>query len=92
MTEGKKPPKLSDNLGVRAVRPADDPTLEERLHVQDLSLPVVQWRSSRKSPKFYVSLLPKLPGREIQRNQIDSPAGKAGSVLVVRFTLAVQGA
>jgi predicted 3-demethylubiquinone-9 3-methyltransferase (glyoxalase superfamily) len=40
--------------------------------------------------KLYVSLLPNSRIEHVQRNVMDSPAGKAGSVLVVRFTLAGQ--
>ncbi len=39
---------------------------------------------------FYVSLLPNSKIETVQRNVIDGPAGKAGSVLVVEFTLAGQ--
>ncbi len=39
---------------------------------------------------FYVSLLPDSRIETIQRNVVDGPAGKAGSVLVVEFTLAGQ--
>jgi predicted 3-demethylubiquinone-9 3-methyltransferase (glyoxalase superfamily) len=40
--------------------------------------------------KFYVSLLPDSRIKHVQKNPIDGPAGKAGSVLVVDFTLAGQ--
>ena len=40
--------------------------------------------------KLYVSLLPDSKIEHIQKNTVDSPAGKAGSVLVVEFTLAGQ--
>jgi predicted 3-demethylubiquinone-9 3-methyltransferase (glyoxalase superfamily) len=40
--------------------------------------------------KFYVSLLPDSQINRVQRNPVDSPAGKAGTVLVVQFTLAGQ--
>jgi predicted 3-demethylubiquinone-9 3-methyltransferase (glyoxalase superfamily) len=40
--------------------------------------------------KFYVSLLPDSRIDRVQRNVTDSPAGKAGTVLVVDFTLAGQ--
>ena len=36
------------------------------------------------------SLLPDLKITHVQKNPVDSPAGKAGSVLVVEFTLAGQ--
>jgi len=39
---------------------------------------------------FYVSLLPDSRIDTVQKNIMDSPAGKAGSVLVVTFTLAGQ--
>ncbi|SDT51293.1 VOC family protein [Bradyrhizobium canariense] len=45
---------------------------------------------AEEAAKFYVSLLPDSRIDKIQRNTIDSPAGKAGSVLVVQFTLAGQ--
>jgi predicted 3-demethylubiquinone-9 3-methyltransferase (glyoxalase superfamily) len=37
---------------------------------------------------FYVSLLPDSRIEHVQRNVMDNPAGKAGSVLIVDFTLA----
>ena len=40
--------------------------------------------------KFYVSLLPDSRIDKIQNNTVDGPAGKAGTVLVVEFTLAGQ--
>jgi predicted 3-demethylubiquinone-9 3-methyltransferase (glyoxalase superfamily) len=40
--------------------------------------------------KFYVSLLPNSKIEVVQRNIIDNPGGKAGSVVVVEFTLAGQ--
>src|SRR4051795_12816571 len=43
-----------------------------------------------EAAKFYVSLLPDSRIEKIQKNTVDSPAGKAGSVLVVEFTLAGQ--
>lgn len=39
---------------------------------------------------FYVSLLPDSRIDHVQRNTVDSPGGKAGTVLVVDFTLAGQ--
>ena len=39
---------------------------------------------------FYVSLLPDSKIETVQRNTVDGPGGKAGSVLVVEFTLAGQ--
>ena len=43
-----------------------------------------------EAAKLYVSLLPDSRIEKIQRNTVDSPAGKAGSVLVVEFMLAGQ--
>ena len=45
---------------------------------------------AEQAAKFYVSLLPDSRIEKIQKNPVDSPAGKAGSVLVVEFTLAGQ--
>src|SRR5438876_1689050 len=45
---------------------------------------------AEEAAKFYVSLLPDSRIEKIQKNTVDSLAGKAGSVLVVEFTLAGQ--
>ena len=45
---------------------------------------------AEQAAKFYVSLLPDSRIETIQKNVIDCPAGKAGTVLVVYFTLAGQ--
>jgi predicted 3-demethylubiquinone-9 3-methyltransferase (glyoxalase superfamily) len=45
---------------------------------------------AEEAAKFYVSLLPDSRIETVQKNVIDSPSGKAGSVLVVEFTLAGQ--
>ncbi len=45
---------------------------------------------AEEAAKFYVSLLPDSRIETVQRNTVDSPAGKAGTVLVVAFTLAGQ--
>jgi predicted 3-demethylubiquinone-9 3-methyltransferase (glyoxalase superfamily) len=45
---------------------------------------------AEEAANFYVSLLPDSTIEKVQKNPIDSPAGKAGSVLVVEFTLAGQ--
>lgn len=45
---------------------------------------------AEEAANFYVSLLPNSRIETIQKNTADSPAGKAGSVLVVEFTLAGQ--
>ena len=46
---------------------------------------------AEEAANFYVSLLPGSKIETVQRNPVDSPSGKAGSVLVVEFTLAGQG-
>jgi predicted 3-demethylubiquinone-9 3-methyltransferase (glyoxalase superfamily) len=45
---------------------------------------------AEQAARFYVSLLPDSRIDRIQRNLVDSPGGKAGTVLVVEFTLAGQ--
>jgi predicted 3-demethylubiquinone-9 3-methyltransferase (glyoxalase superfamily) len=45
---------------------------------------------AEEAAKFYVSLLPDSRIEHVQKNTVDSRAGKAGSVLVVEFTLAGQ--
>lgn len=45
---------------------------------------------AEEAAKFYVSLLPDSRIDRIQKNPVDGPAGKAGTVLVVQFTLAGQ--
>jgi predicted 3-demethylubiquinone-9 3-methyltransferase (glyoxalase superfamily) len=45
---------------------------------------------AEEAASFYVSLLPDSRIDKIQRNPADGPAGKAGTVLVVQFTLAGQ--
>ena len=45
---------------------------------------------AEEAAKFYVSLLPDSRIEHVQRNVMDSPAGKTGTVLVVQFTLAGQ--
>jgi predicted 3-demethylubiquinone-9 3-methyltransferase (glyoxalase superfamily) len=45
---------------------------------------------AEEAAKFYVSLLPDSRIETVQKNSVDGPGGKAGSVLVVEFTLAGQ--
>jgi predicted 3-demethylubiquinone-9 3-methyltransferase (glyoxalase superfamily) len=45
---------------------------------------------AEEAAKFYVLLLPDSRIEHVQKNPVDSPAGKAGQVLVVEFTLAGQ--
>ncbi len=45
---------------------------------------------AEEAANFYVSLLPDSKIETVQKNTVDGPAGKAGSVLVAEFTLAGQ--
>jgi predicted 3-demethylubiquinone-9 3-methyltransferase (glyoxalase superfamily) len=45
---------------------------------------------AEEAAKFYVSLLPDSKIEKVQKNSVDNPTGKAGSVLVVEFTLGGQ--
>ena len=45
---------------------------------------------AEEAANFYVSLLPDSRIEKIQRNVIDGHSGKAGTVLVIEFTLAGQ--
>ena len=45
---------------------------------------------AEEAANFYVSLLPDSRIERVQKNLVDGPAGKAGTVLVVEFTLAGQ--
>jgi predicted 3-demethylubiquinone-9 3-methyltransferase (glyoxalase superfamily) len=45
---------------------------------------------AEEAARFYVSLVRDSRIDHVQRNVMDSPGGKAGSVLVVKFTLAGQ--
>jgi predicted 3-demethylubiquinone-9 3-methyltransferase (glyoxalase superfamily) len=45
---------------------------------------------AEEAANFYVSLLPDSRIEKVQKNPVDGPAGKAGTVLVVEFTLAGQ--
>jgi len=47
-------------------------------------------REAEEAASFYVSLLPDSRVGRVQRSPGDTPAGKAGEVLVVTFTLAGQ--
>ena len=46
--------------------------------------------TAEEAANFYVSLLPDSKIEHVQKNPVDGPAGKAGTVLVVNFTLAGQ--
>jgi predicted 3-demethylubiquinone-9 3-methyltransferase (glyoxalase superfamily) len=45
---------------------------------------------AEEAANFYVSLLPGSKIETVQKNIVDGPGGKAGTVLVVEFTLAGQ--
>jgi predicted 3-demethylubiquinone-9 3-methyltransferase (glyoxalase superfamily) len=45
---------------------------------------------AEEAANFYVSLLPDSRIDRVQKNVMDSPAGKVGSVLVIEFALAGQ--
>jgi predicted 3-demethylubiquinone-9 3-methyltransferase (glyoxalase superfamily) len=45
---------------------------------------------AEEAAQFYVSLLPGSRIERVQKNVSDGPAGKAGTVLIVEFTLAGQ--
>ena len=45
---------------------------------------------AEEAANFYVSLLPDSRIEKVQKNPVDGPAGKAGTVLVVQFRLAGQ--
>jgi predicted 3-demethylubiquinone-9 3-methyltransferase (glyoxalase superfamily) len=45
---------------------------------------------AEEAANFYISLLPDCRIETVQRNTVDGPGGKAGTVLVVEFTLAGQ--
>lgn len=45
---------------------------------------------AEEAANFYVSLLPDSRIEHVQKNVMDSPSGKAGTVLVAEFTLAGQ--
>jgi predicted 3-demethylubiquinone-9 3-methyltransferase (glyoxalase superfamily) len=45
---------------------------------------------AEEAANFYVSLLPDSRITKVQRNIVDTPGGKVGTVLVVEFTLAGQ--
>jgi predicted 3-demethylubiquinone-9 3-methyltransferase (glyoxalase superfamily) len=45
---------------------------------------------AEEAANFYVSLLPDSKIETVQKNSVDGPGGKAGTVLVAEFTLAGQ--
>jgi predicted 3-demethylubiquinone-9 3-methyltransferase (glyoxalase superfamily) len=63
---------------------------EGNADVQDFTVPVFRERG-RGGRQFLRLAVAGFADRADQRNPIDGPAGKAGSVLVIEFTLAGQG-
>lgn len=47
-------------------------------------------KEAEEAAKYYVSLLPNSKIEKVQRNVMDSPGGKEGTVLIVEFTIAGQ--
>ena len=45
---------------------------------------------AERAANFYVSLLPDSKIETVQRNTVDGPSGKAGTVLVIEFTVGGQ--
>ena len=86
----------SDVDGCRGRRegPADGRRLIESAHrSQPMSkISPCLWfdGEAEEAANFYVSLLPDSRIEKVQKNTIDGPGGKAGTVLVVEFTLAGQ--
>jgi predicted 3-demethylubiquinone-9 3-methyltransferase (glyoxalase superfamily) len=73
-----------------AVRPPLDVITKESPTMSKISPCLWFNGEAEEAAKFYISLLPDSRIDHIQRNPVDSPGGKAGTVLVVSFTLAGQ--
>jgi predicted 3-demethylubiquinone-9 3-methyltransferase (glyoxalase superfamily) len=71
-------------------RPWGDLVAKESLPMSKISPCLWFDGEAEEAAKFYVSLLPDSRIDRIQKNLVDGPAGKAGTVLVVQFTLAGQ--
>jgi predicted 3-demethylubiquinone-9 3-methyltransferase (glyoxalase superfamily) len=74
----------------RAVRPSDQFNLKRNSPMSKISPCLWFAGEAEEAAQLYVSLLPDSKIEHVQKNTVDSPAGKAGSVLVVEFTLAGQ--
>jgi predicted 3-demethylubiquinone-9 3-methyltransferase (glyoxalase superfamily) len=72
------------------IRPPVDATTKESPTMSKISPCLWFDGEAEEAAKFYVSLLPDSRIDGIQRNPVDSRSGKAGTVLVVQFTLAGQ--
>src|SRR6201990_2070605 len=70
--------------------PDSNPSPAETLPMSKISPCLWFDGEAEEAAKFNVSLLPDSKIEHVQRNTVDSRAGKAGSVLVVEFTLAGQ--
>jgi predicted 3-demethylubiquinone-9 3-methyltransferase (glyoxalase superfamily) len=74
----------------RIVRPWSGCTSKEPKRMSKISPCLWFDGDAQAAANFYVSLLPDSRIETVQRNSVDGPAGKAGTVLVVEFTLAGQ--
>jgi predicted 3-demethylubiquinone-9 3-methyltransferase (glyoxalase superfamily) len=91
MTEDFHRIKIQTNVGIAPVRAScGQPKREKEEPMSKISPCLWFDGEAEEAAKFYVSLLPDSRIEKVQRNSVDSPAGKAGSVLVVEFTLAGQ--
>src|SRR3954471_7580978 len=71
-------------------RPTPDPPQAQSCLMSKVSPCLWFDGEAEEAANFYVSLLPESKIETVQRNTVDGPGGKAGSVLVVEFTLAGQ--
>src|SRR3954464_3091291 len=93
MTVGEVPvPKKIKSCCRNALRPfVLGPNATERSKPMSKISPCLWFDGeAEEAAKFYVSLLPDSRIEKVQKNTVDGPAGKAGTVLVVDFTLAGQ--
>lgn len=77
-------------MDIEAAMAAESGTLREGSSMSKIAPCLWFDGEAEEAANFYVSLLPDSRIDRIQKNVTDSPAGKAGSVLVVEFTLAGQ--
>jgi predicted 3-demethylubiquinone-9 3-methyltransferase (glyoxalase superfamily) len=90
---GKLPPSknVESDVGIGSRRSSSDQFNVKRNSPMSKISPCLWFDGeAEEAAKFYVSLLPDSKIEHVQKNTVDSPAGKAGSVLVVEFTLAGQ--
>src|ERR1700737_139004 len=74
----------------RPVRPGIDTNFTGTLPMSKISPRLGVNGEAEGASRLYVALLPDSRIENVQKNTVDSPAGKAGSVLGVQFTLAGQ--